>query len=437
MKVAEGSKADLTVVLPGSKSITHRALIASGLAEGRSILRNCLDCEDTSYTASAVIALGACIEYRGDHRFVVGNRGMISPLSGKGELFLGNSGTSLRLLTAIAALGRGRYLLSGTKRLCERPIGELIEALEGLGVKARAAFSPGFPPVLIEAGGFKGGRASLSGKTSSQYLSSLLLAGPLTRRGIEVEVRGELVSRPYVDLTVLVMESFGVKVSREGYRSFRVAGGQGYRPADFLVEGDVSAASYFWAAGAVTGLSIATKNIFPHGTGQGDIGLLNILEEMGSEVTRGRDGVIVRGRGLKGLELDMAQLPDMVPTVAALALFAEGQTTIRNVAHLRYKESDRLEAMAQELRKLGADVKELPDGLIVKGGARLSPASVDPHDDHRIAMALAIVGLRVPGIEIKDRACVAKSFPQFWDYWRTLEDHVGLPTRKGLEVQHP
>lgn len=422
MRVAQVTRADLTVVIPGSKSITHRAMIASGLAEGESVLRNCLECEDTSYTASALISLGVSMECRADHRLVKGNGGLIPPLSGDGELFLGNSGTSLRLLTAIAALGRGSYLLSGTKRLCERPVGELLEALEALGVKARGVFSPGFPPVLIEGGLFEGGRASLSGKTSSQYLSSLLLAGPCTRRGVEIEVSGDLVSRPYVDLTVQVMESFGIKVLRDGYRSFKVAGGAGYRPADFLVEGDVSAASYFWAAGATTGMRIVTRNIFPHATGQGDIGLLNILEEMGSQVTRKRDAVVVRGGLLKGIELDMSQMPDMVPTVAALALFAEGQTAIRNVAHLRYKESDRLQALAQELGKLGAEVKELHDGLIVKGGTRLSPARIDPHGDHRIAMALAVVGLRVPGLEIKDRSCVGKSFPQFWEYWKGIEE---------------
>jgi len=413
---------DVTVVMPGSKSITHRAFIAAGLASGQSILTNFLRSEDTLYTASGLRKLGVNIEFTGDDAVVYGTGGKIAPSSGTKKLFVGNSGTSLRLLTSLTALGHGKYILTGTSRMCERPIGELLEGLNALGVRASCMDRSGFPPVLMEADGLKGGRITLSGGVSSQYLSSILLAAPYSRRGIEVEMKGDLVSRPYVDLTLQVMESFGVKVSREGYKNFSVKAGQGYCSTCLPVEGDASAASYFWAAAAVTGLKICTTNIVPLLTRQGDIQFLDVLEQMGCAVIREKDRVTVQGGNLRAVDLDMSYMPDMVPTVAALALFAEGETQIRNVAHLRHKESDRLQVIALEWNKIGARVRELPDGLVLRGCQSLAGAELAPHNDHRIAMALAVAALRVPGVIIQDKACVNKSFPEFWSLWKNISD---------------
>jgi len=240
-----------------------------------------------------------------------------------------------------------------------------------------------------------------------------------------VEVTGELVSGPYIEMTIHVMDQFGVRVTRDDDRCFRIPSGQAYRAREFGIEGDASSASYFWAAAAITGKTIATTNIYPHATLQGDIRFLEILERMGCVIEKGSDWVTVHGRDLSGVEVDMSDLPDMVPTLAAIALFAGGRTVIRNVAHLRYKESDRLHAIASEWNRIGAGVEELPDGLVIHGGNSLSPAVVNPHNDHRVAMSMAVVALRVPHLSIMDPDCVKKSFPTFWSLWERLQ---GKPT---------
>jgi 3-phosphoshikimate 1-carboxyvinyltransferase len=252
-------------------------------------------------------------------------------------------------------------------------------------------------------------------------LSSLLLIGPCTEKGMEIEVTGELVSSPYVDITVDVMEQFGIHVERDQYRYFKIPPGQQYAPQQYTVQGDASSASYFWAAAAITGGTVTTENIFPFKTRQGDIGLLDVLARMGCRIDKQADRVTVQGGRLTGIDADMSAMPDMVPTLAATALFAEGTTHIRNVHHLRIKESDRLHAVATEWNKLGARVEETQDGLIIPGKRALSGTTVSPHDDHRIAMSLAIIGLSVPGIKISDETCVNKSFPRFWDLWDGLE----------------
>jgi 3-phosphoshikimate 1-carboxyvinyltransferase len=302
----------------------------------------------------------------------------------------------------------------------KRPVGGLVRALKELGVEASCIGADGVPPVLVKAKGIRGGEVNIEGDKSSQYISSLLLAGPYMEKGVEIEVKGRLVSSGYVDLTLDVMERFGVAVVREGYDYFKVSPGQGYEACDFTIEGDVSSASYFWAAAAVTGGSVTTENVSPFTTRQGDIGFLRILEEMGCNIDKNKDHVVVTGGSLSGIEVDMRSMPDMVPTLAAISLFADGKTSIRNVPHLRFKESDRLNSITGELGRLGGRVEELPDGLVVHGGCRLSGAVVDPHDDHRIAMSLAVAGLRVPGIKVMKEGCVNKSFPQFWDVWDSL-----------------
>jgi 3-phosphoshikimate 1-carboxyvinyltransferase len=301
-----------------------------------------------------------------------------------------------------------------------RPVGDLVKALNRLGVEASCIEQDDFPPVSINAKGIPGGRVKIPGGQSSQFVSSLLLSGPYAESDIEIEVTGNLVSRPYVDVTLDVMQSFGIQVNRDGYRYFRVGAGQRYCPSQFKIDGDVSSASYFWGAAAVTGGTVVTENIHPHTTRQGDIALLDIMEEMGCRIERETDRVIVHGGLLSGIEVDMGAIPDMVPTLAAIALFAEGKTTIRNVPHLRHKESDRLGDTVLELRRLGGRVEERGDGLVIHGGESLTGATTDPHNDHRLAMSLAMVGLRVPGIKIKNENCVEKSFPRFWELWDSL-----------------
>ena len=248
------------------------------------------------------------------------------------------------------------------------------------------------------------------------FCPALLLSGLYARKDVGITVKGDLMSKPYVDVTIDVMAAFGVGVERQGYTRFSVPAGQQYQPRDYTVQGDVSSASYFWAAAAITGRTVTTRNIHPQGK-QGDIRLLEVFDAMGCVVNRESDRVSVSGGPLKGVDVDMGAMPDMVPTLAAVALFAEGKTTIRNVGHLRFKESDRLNAVTEEWRKLGGRVEEFEDSLVVHGGERLYGAEVDPHDDHRLAMSLAVVGLKVPGVHIQNPACVNKSFPQFWDLW--------------------
>jgi 3-phosphoshikimate 1-carboxyvinyltransferase len=414
------SSIDAAVVIPGSKSVTHRALITAGLAQGESLLKEFLTCEDTLYTANALRELGVQISIEGANATVSGLGGEFSDAPAKKEIYVGNSGTSYRLLLSIVALARGEYTLTGTPRMHTRPVGDLVKALNSLGVEASCIERDDFPPVSVNAKGIPGGSVKIPGGQSSQFVSSLLLAGPYAGSDVEIEVTGRLVSRPYVDVTLDVMKSFGIPVSRDGYRCFRIKAGQRYYPSLFKIDGDVSSASYFWGAAAVTGGTVVTENIHPHNTRQGDIALLDIMEKMGCRIERETDRVIVHGGALSGIDVDMGSVPDMVPTLAAIALFAEGKTTIRNVPHLRHKESDRLGDTALELRRLGSRIEERDDGLVIHGGGDLSGATTDPHDDHRLAMSLAIVGLRVPGIKIKDENCVEKSFPRFWELWESL-----------------
>ena len=406
--------------MPGSKSITHRAFIAAGLAKGKSLLKGFLASEDTFYTVNALRELGVQISIEGADTIVSGSEGKFLPAAGRKEIFLGNSGTSYRLLLSAVALAKGEYILRGTPRMHERPIGDLVKALNQVGVEASCIEQNGYPPVLIQAKGIPGGKVNIPGNCSSQFVSSLLLSAPYAQDMIEIEVKGGLVSEPYVDITIDVMEEFGAHIDCDGHRYFKVSPGYGYIPCQFSIEGDVSAASYFWAAAAVTGGIVTTKNIRPYTTLQGDIGFLQILKEMGCQVKREIDQVTVYGGSLSGVEADMGHMPDMVPTLASIALFASGKTYIRNVPHLHYKESDRINSIALEWGKIGARVEELADGLIIHGGKRLSGTTVNPNDDHRLAMSLAVVGLKVPGIKINNENCVNKSFPRFWELWDRL-----------------
>ena len=414
------SRLNATVRIPGSKSITHRAIIAAGLANGESLLKDFLECEDALYTANALQELGVNISYEGKNVRVAGTGGKFRPASIRKRLYLGNSGTSFRLLLSVVALCRGEFLLTGTKRMLKRPIGPLVTALKQLGVEVSCVGDNDCPPVFVKANGIRGGAVTIPGDKSSQFVSSLLLSGPYAGNDIEIKLAGELVSRPYLDISIDVMAQFGVRVERDGYRYFKIPSGRDYSPREVAIQGDASSASYFWAAAAVTGGTVVTENIHP-ATRQGDIRFLDILERMGCVIEKGLDRVVVHGGMLSGIDVDMSCMPDMVPSLAAIALFSKGKTFIRNVHHLRFKESDRLHAIALEWNRLGGRVEEIDDGLIIHGGERLSGRPVDTHDDHRLAMSLAVVGLRLPGVRIRDEECVNKSFPQFWDIWDRLQ----------------
>ncbi len=407
---------DATVTIPGSKSFTHRALIVSALADGESILIHALRSEDTEYTAQALERLGIQIFWEGDLLHVLGEGGRL-----KGEeekIYVGNSGTSMRFLTALVALKRGRLLLDGSERMRTRPVADLLDGLRTLGVKAFFRDGNGCLPVIIESRGLHGGKTKIRGEESSQFLSALLMVAPYAMEDVYVEITGRLASRPYVDITCDVMSAFGVEVQSEGYHSFFVQAGQRYQPRKYRIEGDASHASYFFSAAAVTEGRVRAER-FSSTSLQGDTGFLNILEKMGCVVLRGEGWTEVRGGELHGIEVDMNEMPDLVPTLAVTAAFARGQTLIQNIGQLRLKESDRISVLTTELRHMGVRVEEGEDWLKIEGG-KGHGAEIEPHDDHRIAMSFAIAGLVIPGIKIKEPQCVKKSFPDFWEVFGRL-----------------
>lgn len=406
------------VRVPGSKSFTHRVLIASALAAGRSQIEGALFSRDTKLTAAALSQFGATIKADAEKfNFTVqGTGGKLQPAAG--NIFLENSGTSMRLLTAIAALGQGDYTFDGSERMRQRPMAELLTALSELGIPARSLAGNGCPPIIIGGGRVSGGPVSIDCGISSQYLSGLLLMAPLTRDGLEIEVVKGPVSKPYVDLTLRVMEDFGVAVKHRGYTQFSVAGGQKYRPGNYTVEPDCSQAGYFWAAAAISGGRVKVTGINQN-SDQGDLGFIRVLEKMGCKLDFESDGITVSGGALKALDVDMGDMPDLVPTLAVVAAFAEGTTLMTNVAHLRAKESDRLAAVVCELGKMGIKAECSPDSITVSGG-KPHAARIKTYDDHRIAMSFALAGLRVPGVRIEDENCVRKSFPDFWSVFNAI-----------------
>ena len=407
---------DSDVIVPGSKSYTHRILIASALSDGTCTISNGLKSEDTLLTLNALKQMGIVIEVEENTFIVHGEKGRLKPCVD--PVYLGNSGTSMRLLTAVAALGQGRYSLTGTKRMQERPIQDLLDGLVQMGVAARSVNNTGCPPVEVKGSSILGGNVSLKCGVSSQFLSALLLIASYTRNGVEIKIIQGPVSKPYVDMTLDVMEVLGVQVQRDGYRGFSVAGGQIYRAGSYDVEPDCSQAGYFWAAAAITGSKIKVKGT-THKTRQGDVRFTQLLENLGCKISHDVDGISVTGGRLSAINVDMADMPDMVPTLAVVAAFAEGITRIENVGHLRAKESDRLGAVVHELSKIGIEASCSDTGMKIKGGSPRG-AEIETYGDHRMAMSFAIAGLNVPGIVIRDEKCVEKSFPDFWKVFEGL-----------------
>ncbi|MCL2789515.1 MAG: 3-phosphoshikimate 1-carboxyvinyltransferase [Desulfobulbus sp.] len=407
---------DAVVQVPGSKSLTQRALIAAALAEGSSRLLGPLASDDTRYTMEALRAMGIdCDDRDPDCWQIQGTGGRITePM---GNIFLGNNGTATRFLTSVAALGHGRFHITGSERMAQRPILPLMEALRGWQVTIDSDGDTGCPPLTIQASGVAGGRTVLPEGKSSQYLSSLLLVAPYAATTAELEVRGAILSRPYVEMTLAVMADFGIRVEAAPTQNFfRIPRGR-YQGRTYAIEGDASGASYFWAAAAITGGRVVVANV-PVPSLQGDAKLLPYLARMGCRIEQTGAGIAVIGpEALAGIELDMGDMPDVAPTLAVIAAFAEGTTVITNIAHLRVKECDRLSAVVSELRKMGAEVEEEPARMIIHGkksGANLHGATIATYDDHRMAMSFAVAGLRIPGVIIAGEQCVAKSFPDFW-----------------------
>ncbi|NVM57849.1 MAG: 3-phosphoshikimate 1-carboxyvinyltransferase [Desulfobacterales bacterium] len=411
-------KINATVHVPGSKSYTQRALIAASLAKGRSFIRGALISEDTEYLIKALRLLGATIGRKGSDLTVQGAGGKLTTPSR--AIYLGNNGTALRLLTSTACLGHGTFFLDGDSRMQQRPIQPLVDALKKMGVRASCIKKNGCPPVEVHAKGLPGGKTSLAGGVSSQYLSSLLLAAPYAGKDTEIKLLGLLPSRPYVQMTLDVMARFGVEVSVSEDKFFLIKAPQAYRPGEYVVEGDVSSATYFMAAAAICGGTVSISNI-NSASFQGDLRFLDILDTMGCRVTASGEGVKITGPlcNHEELSFDLHDVPDMVPALAVISAFRKGKTILKNIGHLRFKESDRIAALTHELRKIGAKAEERPHGMIVQGVATHG-AEIECSSDHRIAMSFAVAGLAIQGVFIKDPDCVRKSFPDFWEKLEAL-----------------
>jgi 3-phosphoshikimate 1-carboxyvinyltransferase len=410
---------DADIVVPGSKSITQRALIAAALADGTSTLVGPLASEDTAYTSGALQSMGVVVEQQEDRWLVHGCGGHI--LTPAKEIFLGNNGTATRFLTSFVGLGQGDFIITGGQRMEERPIEPLIEALRGWGVDIVSVRGTGCPPLSIKAKGIYGGETTLPEGKSSQYLSSLLLVGPYTENRAVLNVAGVVPSKPYVTMTLAVMRDFGAElVAAESLNRFEIEP-KPYRSCTYHVEGDASSSSYFFAAAAITGGRVRVENV-PNPSLQGDTALVAMLEKMGCTVDY-TDGITVTGPAeLHGITVDMGDCPDVAPTLAIVAAHARGRTVIQNIEHLRIKECDRIHAMATELARMGVTVSEQPDTLIVEGcgDAPLYGAEIETYEDHRIAMCFAVAGLVTPGVKIKNKDVVAKSFPDFWERFSWL-----------------
>jgi 3-phosphoshikimate 1-carboxyvinyltransferase len=410
-----------TVRLPGSKSISNRVLLLAALADGVTVVRDLLHSDDTERMLEGLHKLGVTIDSLGDNAYRVHGCAGNFPIK-EAELFLGNAGTAFRPLTAALALSGGQYKLSGVPRMHERPIGDLVDALRQLGADIQYLGNEGFPPLRISPAQLTGDTVKIRGDVSSQFLTGLLMALPLSKRTVKVEVIGELISKPYIEITLAMMTRFGVHVQRNGWSGFTlVAGSHHLSPKEIFVEGDASSASYFLAAGAIGGGSLRIEGVGSESV-QGDVRFADALAQMGAHIEQGENWMEVCGPAsgkLTAIDLDCNHIPDAAMTLAVAALFAEGTTTLRNIASWRVKETDRIAAMAIELRKVGATVKEGADYIRITPPATrdgiLNPASgIDTYDDHRMAMCFSLAAFGAQGIRINDPKCVAKTFPDYF-----------------------
>jgi 3-phosphoshikimate 1-carboxyvinyltransferase len=404
---------DATVTVPGSKSLTNRALVAAALADGTSEIVRPLEADDTDAMAACLAALGVVIRRQPDRWIVEGRE---RPAPGPARLDAHLSGTTARFIAPVVALGEGAYTLDGGPSLRTRPMAPMLDALRSLGAQIVGHGEPGHLPVTITAGGLFGGTIRVRADLSSQFVSGLLLAAPRAKSDLVIEVEGDVVSRPFLDLTVRVMHAFGAPVETDAGR-FAVPAG-GYRPAEYRVEPDASSASYFFAAAAICGGRVTVEGL-GSGTTQGDARFADVLASMGAIVERTATSTTVVGGPLVGVDVDLAEMGDVALTLAAVAVFADGPTRVRGVGYIRRHETDRIAAVVKELGRCGVRAEETEDGFIVHPGTPHG-AEIHTYDDHRVAMSFALLGLRVPGIRITDAACVGKTFPGFWDVLASL-----------------
>jgi 3-phosphoshikimate 1-carboxyvinyltransferase len=420
---------DSTVRVPGSKSLTNRALLIASLADGRTCLTNALFSDDSRYFAGALQTLGFDVQLdETNHEMTVTGLGGNIP-SKQAALFIGNAGTAARFLSAFLTLGTGEYILDGDARMRERPIGDLIAALAQLGARI-SSLSPReragdkeenlqlCPPVKIIASGLPGGKTKIAGNISSQFLSALLMVAPYAKSSVEIEVVTELNSKPYVDMTIAIMKDFGIEIERSGYSKFTIQPASYISAFNYAIESDASAASYFFAAPAICGGTVRVENM-SRASKQGDIAFLEILQQMGCTVIEADHSLQVTGcSSLRGVDVDMRDIPDTAQTLAAIAPFACSPTRICGIASARVKETDRVHATCTELARLGVQVEEHEDGMTIQPCKSFKPAIVQTYNDHRMAMAISLIGLRVPGITIQNPDCVSKTFP---DYFEVLD----------------
>ncbi|GKW36945.1 3-phosphoshikimate 1-carboxyvinyltransferase [Pectobacterium carotovorum] len=412
-----------TLNLPGSKSVSNRALLLAALAEGKTRLTNLLDSDDVRHMLTALAALGVEYHLSSDRTVceITGLGGAFTasqPL----ELFLGNAGTAMRPLAAALCLTDGDIVLTGEPRMKERPIGHLVDALRQGGAKIDYLEQENYPPLRLH-GGFQGGEISVDGSVSSQFLTALLMTAPLATQDTQISIQGDLVSKPYIDITLHMMKAFGIEVRHENYQRFFVAGRQQYRsPGDYLVEGDASSASYFLAAAAIKGGVVRVTGVGRNSV-QGDIRFADVLEKMGATVRWGEDYIECERGELHAIDMDMNHIPDAAMTIATAALFAQGgTTTLRNIYNWRVKETDRLAAMAIELRKVGAEVEEGNDYIRITPPTKLKAAEIGTYNDHRMAMCFSLVALSDTPVTILDPKCTAKTFPDYFEQLARLSE---------------
>ncbi|MCB5160542.1 3-phosphoshikimate 1-carboxyvinyltransferase [Marinomonas algarum] len=414
------TKANGDIQIPGSKSLSNRILLLATLAKGTTKITNLLDSDDIKRMLESLTKLGVNyqLEDQGTTCVIEGLGGPIQ--ADHGDLFLGNAGTAMRPLTAALCLGQGEYYLHGEPRMHERPIGDLVDALSSLGVNICYEGETNYPPLRIKSNGLSGGEVSIKGNISSQFLTAILMSAPMAQGDLTIKVEGELVSKPYIDITLHTMKQFGVEVDNQDYQAFVVKGQQTYQsPGEIMVEGDASSASYFLAAAAIAGGKIKV-----HGVGsdsvQGDVKFADVLAQMGAKITYGPTWIEAERGQLNGVDLDMNHIPDAAMTIATTALFAQGPTTIRNIYNWRVKETDRLYAMATELKKLGVDVIEGEDFIKVTPATTLQHAAIDTYNDHRIAMCFSLVAFSNTAVTINDPGCTSKTFPTYFDLFNSV-----------------
>ena len=417
-KILKAKPIDAEITAPSSKSFTNRALIIAALADGKSILKNCLISEDIELLIEALRKIGIQITIKENNLTVYGRCGKIDP--SKDPLYLGNSGTGFRFITGLVSLGHSTYTIDGSSRMHERPIGDLLNALNQAGVKTNCNIKKDYPPINITAHGLQGGRIEINASQSSQYVSSLLMIAPYANENVEICLQNDAVSQPYIQLTLQIMKDFGVKVQKNKHNHYLINTAQRYSSREYSIEADASNASYFFAAAALSQGKVRIPNLAANSI-QGDIGFPHLLEEMGCSLRCVDNCLEIIGKSLHGIDITMRDMPDMVPTLAVCALFANTKTHIRDIAHLRIKETDRLDNLATELRKFGATVRTTDASLtIVPGNPTRNTITINTYNDHRMAMSFAVAGILCPNLLIENPSCVQKSFPNFWEMFSQL-----------------